>query len=694
MNKKKMDERIVLLLKRKREGISLQKFVKELGLSPKERPQIRRRLKSLEGRGIIQKVGRRYYILKKSDVVRGLFISSSGGFGFVRPEEGSQEDIFIPARFTGEAVQGDVVDVLCRERAKRDKPEGRVVRIVKRGKERIVGLYSEQYGQPFFLPFDTPYRTAIPVASKKSYSPQPGMVVEIDRRSLHLTGIYGMPDEPGVDTRVVIQRHNLLSAFSEETVKEAECFSAEILPKDIEGRVDYREWNSVTIDGESAQDFDDAVSVKKLEGGNYLLGVHIADVSYYVQPGTCLDKEAFQKGTSVYFPDLTLPMLPLKLSEEICSLQPKKERLTFSVLMEIDEKGEVRKSEFHPSLIRTAERMTYNSVYKIFQRDEEERKKYRPLVPDLLLMRELARLLRRKREEEGSLDFDLLEPELVYREGELYSVEPFEPNEAHHVIEEFMVAANEAVASYLSQKKISFIYRVHPRPALRSLARLRTLLTHFKISLPDPEKVKSEDLQQAIKSAEGKPEEKFITLQILKSLKLAVYSDENQGHYGLAKKEYTHFTSPIRRYPDLVVHRLLKQVIRGEKAQIPSLSSVALHCSHRERDAEAAERDLVEWRIFRYLQEKLGNEFEGIIVGISKAGLGVELDNYFVDGLIPYEDLKDDYYFKKSEKTLIGRRTGRKFELGNRVEVILASVNPLRRRMDLTLTNRKAKRAS
>jgi len=268
-------------------------------------------------------------------------------------------------------------------------------------------------------------------------------------------------------------------------------------------------------------------------------------------------------------------------------------------------------------------------------------------------------------------------------------VEPFIPNEAHQLIEEFMVAANEAVASYLSQKNVPLIYRIHPRPAFQDLDRLRTMLLHFGILFPRSKDAESYDLQRAIKSAEGKPEEKFINLLVLRSLKLAVYSDEKQGHYGLAKKEYTHFTSPIRRYPDLIVHRIIKDIIKGEKPEMPALSSTALHCSQQEREAEAAEKELVEWRILRLLQGKLGEELEGIIVGISRAGLTVELDNYFVEGLIPYTDLKSDFYSRKSEKTIVGKRTGEKFELGDRVRVILASVNPILRRVNLTLSRGK-----
>jgi ribonuclease R len=337
--------------------------------------------------------------------------------------------------------------------------------------------------------------------------------------------------------------------------------------------------------------------------------------------------------------------------------------------------------------------MTYNSVYRIFEGDGEEREKFSDLVPDLLLMKELARVLRTRRAKEGSLDFDLLEPELVYKEGSLHSIVPFEHNEAHRVIEEFMLVANEAVASFLGRKSVSLIYRIHPPPGLKDLERLKEILAHFGLALPVPQKIRSQDLQQLLKEVEGKAEEKFISLRVLKSMKLAVYSEENMGHYGLAKKEYTHFTSPIRRYPDLAVHRILKKVLRQEGAKIPSHSSIALHCSQEERNAEGAEKELMEWRIYRFLKGKLGDEFEGIIVDITKAGLVVELENYFVDGIVAYSDLGGDYYFKRSEKTLIGRRTGRKYELGDRLKVALASVDPILRRMGLTLSSERKKEA-
>lgn len=681
-----MDSEIISLLGKKREGLTFQRMAKELHLSSREKQRLRNQLKKMEGQKIVRRIRGRYFIPLKSSLAIGKFSASLRGFGFVEREDGHTEDIFIPGRHSRGALQGDIVEVLYREKGKKAKPEGRVIRILKQGKKRIVGLYRERHRQAFFLPLDSPSSEEIPLNLNGRLSPLPGMIVEVERESMSLEGILGMPDDPGVDVKVVIQRYDLAHTFSEEAITEARNISPEIRPKDRNRREDYRSWPTVTIDGENAQDFDDAVSVHKLPNGHFLLGVHIADVSHYVKPGSLLDKEAFERGTSVYFPDVTLPMLPEMLSNDICSLRPKEERLTFSVLLEMDSEGRVVKTEFHPSLIQTEERMTYDSVYKIFEGDEEENRKFSTLVPDLLLMRHLALLLRRKREREGSLDFDLHEPELVYKEGSLHAIVPLMRNEAHQVIEEFMVAANEAVASFLSHKNVPLIYRVHPPPAIKDLERLRKILIHFGISLPRPRKVNSKDLQQALREVEGKSEEKIISLQVLKSLKLAVYSEDNQGHFGLAKKEYTHFTSPIRRYPDLVVHRILKRAITQEKLKSSFLSSMALHCSGKERKAEGAEKELLEWRIFRFLKGKLGDELDGTIIDITRAGLVVALEDFFVDGIVFFNDLRGDYYFKKSEKTLVGRRSGRKFELGDRLRVLLASVDPILRRIALTLS--------
>lgn len=663
-------------------------MAREMRLTPEEKILLKKEIKRLESRGVVVKLKKKYFLLPRTNIVQGKFSASPRGFGFVIPEEEHLEDIFVPARFSGGAYNGDTVEVRFKDKGKKGKPEGRVIGILNREKQSILGVCHVRSGQVFFLPFGSPTAQEVPISLSGGSSPKSGDVVKVDRDTLALQEILGPLESPGVDSQVIIERYNLKVGFSGEAIEEADRISSTISSEPRKKRIDHTDWLTITIDGEDAKDFDDAVSIKLLARGHYLLGVHIADVSHFVRPDTALDREAFERGTSVYFPDLTLPMLPEKLSNVICSLRPREEKITVSVVMEINSNGEVLHADFYPSLIRTVERMTYGSVYRILKGDEVEKKKYSSLVPDLQNMRELAEVLRKKRIREGSLDFDLTEPKLVYKEGSLSSVIPLESNEAHHIIEEFMVAANESVAVLLASKGIPSIYRVHPQPSPVDLDALRKLLEHFNIFLPKPQKITRRDLQKVLEQASKKPEEKFIILQVLKSLRLAAYSDENIGHYGLAKKEYTHFTSPIRRYPDLIVHRILKHVLSQDQTKVEGLSSISKFCSQKERSAEEAEKDLVEWRIFRLLKGKLGEEFEGLIVDITRAGLIVELDGFFVDGLVSYSDLGSDYFYKKSERIIVGRRSGKAFELGSRVRVILVSVDPILRRMNLIFASR------
>jgi ribonuclease R len=679
------DKKILELLRDHRQGLTLPDVFKELRTPRKERAKVEGRLIDLENRRAIRRVKNRYLLPLQSDLVRGRFETGGRGFGFVVPESGEGEDVFIPARFAKGAMHGDTVEVLFRERGKRGKPEGQVVRVVKKEKKSIVGIYAERYGAPYLVPFDAPSHEELALVSRGSFFPAPGTLIAADRSRLTITDVFGQPDDPGVDTEVVIRKYGLAVEFPAAVLAEAEAVAAGAPESAASGRVDYRGWTTFTIDGETAQDFDDAVSIRREPGGNFVLGVHIADVSHYVEPDSPLDREATARATSVYFPDRTLPMLPERLSNGICSLRPREDRLTVSAVMEIDAEGAVVGAEFHPSIIKTAERLTYTSVFKIFEGDEEEMAKVAPLIADLGLMRQLARILRARRVAEGSLDFDLLEAELVYREGKLHSVATFGQNEAHKLIEEFMVAANVAVATFLDGKGVPLVFRVHPRPAAGDLDKLRETLAHFGIMLPKPENVRSHDLQRAIRAAEGGPGEKFVNVQVLRAMRLAVYSPDNVGHYGLAKEFYTHFTSPIRRYPDLIVHRILKAFLSGARKDEMDLAASARHSSERERNAAAAEKDLVEWRIFRFLKERLGDELDGVVVDITRAGLVVELDDYFVQGVVSYDDLGGDYFILKSRGVLSGKRSGKKFELGQRLRVALAAVDPVLRRMSLVL---------
>jgi ribonuclease R len=613
-------------------------------------------------------------------LVRGRFVTARPGFGFVTPQAGGP-DIFVPARYSKEALPGDEVVVAVEEQGRFGKPEGRVERIVRKGRTVLLGIYKERGGAPFLQPFDSLSQDDLPLKTRGRLRPGPGMIVEADRATLALTRVFGSPEDPGVDAEVVIRRYGLPSAFGEEALGEAGGFPDEVPDEALEGRRDFRDWASVTIDGEKAQDFDDAVSVRRRPEGGWLLGVHIADVSHYVRPGSALDREALERGTSVYFPGLTLPMLPEKLSNGLCSLRPRETRLAFSVLMDVGADGRVGRSEFVPSVIRTAHRMTYASVFAIFEGDRAETARHNDVAADLQAMRELAEALRRRRLAEGSLDFDLVEPELVYEEGRLLAVAAAERNEAHRLIEEFMVAANVAVARRFSEKKRPSIYRVHPPPAVSDLEKLRDLLLPFGLTMPDPAKVRSSDLQRLLEKARGLPGETFVGIQVLRAMKLAVYSPRNVGHYGLAKADYTHFTSPIRRYPDLVVHRLLKALLAREGPTDLPLEAIAAQSSDRERNAAEAEQALVEWRIFRFLKDRLGEEFEGIVVDVVKAGLVVELGEYFVAGLLPFASLRGDFEPRPAARRLRPKRRRKSFDLGDAVRVILVSCDPALRRM-------------
>jgi ribonuclease R len=695
------DERLLDLLRRNRQGLTLQQVFKELGVQRKERAKIEAHLLDLENKRLIRRVKNRYLLPHSSDLVRGRFETFGRGFGFVIPEAGKGPDVYVPARFAKGALHGDSVEILATPSGGRGgKNEGRVVRILKKERKTLVGFFEERLGAPFLVPFDAASAEEISLVSRGGLFPKPGMLVAADRSKLTLTDVFGFPDEPGVDVRVVIRKYGLAERFSDAVLEEAAEMASR--PIDAAGRVDHRGWTSFTIDGEKAQDFDDAVSIRVLDGGRYELGVHIADVSHYVRPGTALDRSAFDRGTSVYFPDLTLPMLPERLSNDICSLRPRQDRLTVSAVLEIAGDGSVVKASFHPSIIRTAERMTYTSVFKILEGDADERARHSAIVPDLLAMRKLARILRSRRLADGSLDFDLLEPELVYQEGKLASIATFAQNEAHKLIEEFMVSANVAVAGHLSRLGAPSVYRVHPAPVPGDLEKLRDSLVHFGIVLPKPEQIRSADLQAAIRAAEGKPYEKFVNVQVLRSMRLAAYSEKNSGHFGLARADYTHFTSPIRRYPDLLVHRVLKKAATYD---LPALAGMAFHSSEQERKADGAEQDLVDWRIFRFLRDKLGEEFSGLVVDVGRSGLVVELDDLFVRGHLSFDDL--DGLAARSKRRgpaarpaagapghargsgsaglgrCLERRTSPRYELGQPIRVALAAVDPILRRMTL-----------
>jgi ribonuclease R len=680
-----MKDRILRLLAGTPQRMSPARLARELGCGASERSRLAKALKDLEALGLVQRVRDGYALPPRSQVETGVFSPAAGGYGFVAFKDAGREDLFIPPRYTAGALRGDTVEVLTTDKGRRGKPEGRVVRIVRKASTRRIGIYRERLGQPFFQPLDAPAKEDLPIASRGGLAPAQGMIVEVERDRMALARVLGDPDAPGVDVETVLRKYDLAADFPPDALEEAAAALDVRAPDDTLGREDFTGWPSVTIDGETAQDFDDAVSARDLGGGRVLVGVHIADVSHYVRPGSALDRAARDRATSVYLPGRTLPMLPERLSNDLCSLRPNRPRLAFSVLMELDAEGAVLSAAFKPSLIRTEARMTYDSVFRILEGDADERRRFAPLVPHLERLREAAAALRRRRLAEGSLDFDLIEPELVYSEGKLAAVVAAERNEAHELIEDLMVAANVAVATRVAEGGHPALFRVHPPPARADLEKLREILTSFGLEIPPAARATVRDLQKVLRAAERRPEAKVINFLVLRALRIAVYSAANAGHYGLAKRNYAHFTSPIRRYPDLVVHRVLRRALAGEKRKAADLEALALHCSERERRADEAERDLVLWRIFRFLRGKLGEEAEGLVVDMNRAGLVVALTEYFVEGLIAYPDLDGDYYVRRPDARLVGRRHKRVFRLGERIRVQIVAVDPVLRRIQLVL---------
>ena len=677
-----MQQKILQILKENHSGLTFQSLARRLQLLQREKPLLKQKLGELERRGLVLHVKRHYMRLPETRILRGRVIRVAPTFLFVCPIEKKGADIFVPGRFSQGAVLGDEVELVWQDVESRPGPDGKVLRILKSRKNTLVGLYRVWAGRPYFLSQDTASSEEILLTGPVPSALEEGMAVEMERESRRVVRILGRLEDPGVDLSVIVGKYDLPEAFSPECLAEAEAAALSGLEL-TEDRVDLREWPAATIDGEDARDFDDAVSIQEQPQGGYLLGVHIADVSFFVRPGSCLDREAFCRGTSVYFPEKALPMLPENLSCDACSLKPGRDRMTVSVLVNMDEQGRLCDVRIQPSILCSSARLTYTEVNDFLAGEAPQEESLGGNLPDLRQMSRLAALLRRNRVAAGSLDFCHPEPRLRYEKGELVEVEAFLPGEAEGIIEEFMLAANQAVAVYLAAKSVPFVYRVHPPPALKDVESLKQRLAFFGIGLPEPEKIDARSLKIAQEKALNLPEAKFISLQILKSLQLAQYSPDNIGHFGLGFSHYTHFTSPIRRYPDLMVHRTLKQLWRDQAAERRSLDSVSRLCSERERRAEAAEKELVEWRIFRYLKSRLGDELPGWIADITKAGLVVELEEFFVTGTILFQDLGGDYFLRDSAVSLKGRSTGRTFHMGERIRVVLAAVDPLQMRLTL-----------
>jgi ribonuclease R len=779
--------------------VGYKQLIRELGLGGgRERRLLLEHLARLTAAGRLIKLDREQWAIpsvaeNRNNLAAGRLDLHRDGFGFVRPEvrqASGQDDIFIPPDAIHGAMQGDQVLVELAPPRGDGRRLGRIVRILTRRNPTVVGIFhygnesrsrweqanfvrpfDERMSQPILIPFgaeepgieSTPHRV-LGDEARHTYRDLEGLVVNVEITDWptpakaargRVIEIVGHPDDFGVDVEMMIRKHQLPRIFPEEVLAEARD-RAYLDPEEANLRRDFRNLPIVTIDGETARDFDDAVLIRKYADGSYELQVHIADVSHYVLPGSALDLEARLRGTSVYFPDRAIPMLPHELSTGICSLRPQEDRLVLSCLMQISSAGVIEGYEIVEGVIRSAARMTYTQVHNILENDEDTRAGFAPLVPEFERMKELALKLNARRERRGSIDFDLPEPIIEFDEfGAMKSVTRSERNWAHRLIEEFMLAANECVATWLEDLGVPSLYRIHEKPDPRRVMEFEEIAAAFGYSLgigalpvkrvqmraerreqrgrgrnprqheiPEEMPVTPRMYQKLTERIAGKPEERILSHLMLRSLRQARYSEKNEGHFALAAPSYTHFTSPIRRYPDLIVHRIAKALLRqgidaigrisdtrhaspwththegvsppprrskavfaGEPpVQEGELELIAEESSQTERRAAEAERELVEWKKIKFMQDRVGEDFPAMILNPTKYGLFVELDDLFVEGLVPIDSMRGDRYsYRENTRQILGDYSGKIYSPGDRVQVSLDRVDAVERRLQFSL---------
>ena len=633
--------------------------------------------------------------------IEGIFRRHERGFGFVIVED-QEDDIYIAKEDSKDAFSGDRVLVKLKKKSNGARQEGIILKVIEHKKDTLVGTFQKNKNFGFVIPDDKKLCRDIFI-SKKNFGkarnnhkvlvqitkyPQKGKKAEGK-----ILEVIGNVNEAGIDMLSLIKDYDLPYRFPKDVVKEAQKFGDKINPNDIAGRVDLRgKYDIFTIDGEDAKDLDDAVCVQKLENGNYKLDVHIADVSHYVQENTLLDKEALLRGTSIYMLNRVIPMLPRELSNGICSLNEGQDRYTLSVSMEIDNKGKIISSEVYKGIINVTRRMSYKDVQAILDNSNEEIvTKYKDYIADFKLMEELAKILKEKRITKGYLNLDIPESKIILdQDGYAIDVCKYETTFANEIIEQFMLAANETIAEKFYWLKAPFIYRVHEEPDIEKVNELNKLLFNFGYKIHVKEgKIYPAEFSKILKEVEGKPEEKIVSNMILRTLKVAVYDSENKGHFGIASKYYCHFTSPIRRYPDLFIHRIISKYLKNDytmsEKQVEFYNKVAENdakqSSDREKIATQVERDSIDIKKAEYMSKKIGKQYEGIISGVTQFGVFVELENT-VEGLIRFENLGDEYYeYDADHKILIGERTKETFKIGDKINIEVIDANKQEKRI-------------
>ena len=664
-------------------------------------------LDALLADGKVELTGKGKYVKSNGKFLTGTFTAHPRGFGFVTVE-GEEEDIFIPADQTNGAFHMDTVQVAIARTSGGKRKEGTVVKIVARGTTQLVCTYEKSKTFGFAVPDNQRFAQDIFIPAERSKGAVSGHKVVVEITDYGKNGkkpegkvveIIGHINDPGTDIMSIVKGYDLPVEFSPKIMKQVENVSNEVSKADMAGRMDLRDWQTVTIDGEDAKDLDDAITLVK-EGELYKLGVHIADVSNYVQENSALDVEALKRGTSVYLVDRVIPMLPHKLSNGICSLNAGENRLALSCIMMIDAKGNVVDHTIAETVIRVDRRMSYTSVKKILEEhDEAECREYEELVPMFELMRELAAILRKKRMKRGSIDFDFPETKIVLDEkGRPVEIKPYDRNVATKIIEDFMLIANETVAQDYFWQELPFVYRAHENPDAEKIKKLGTFINNFGYTIhTGQDEVHPKELQKLLMKIDGTPEEALISRLTLRSMKQAKYTTMNTGHFGLATNYYCHFTSPIRRYPDLQIHRIIKDNLRGRMnaGKIDHyekiLPEVAKHSSEMERRADEAERETDKLKKVEYMEERIGQVFEGVISGVTEWGFYVELPNT-IEGLVHVTTLTDDYYhYQEATYEMVGEATNRRYKLGQKVKVMVMGTDRLLRTIDFRVVREDAK---
>lgn len=705
------DELLNLLGRLGREHVSRRELAERLDAGADDRKEFRAALRELEADGVLIRVKKNYYAVRgRARLVTGKLQCHRSGFGFVIPDPECHPggDVYVRAADLGDATHGDRVAVQLLDarpgaapeppRPGRSGPrlEGRILHVLERGTPRIIGriLFLKK---PVVIPLDPRFHYTVHPTNTDAFELADGDIVAVSlttepsthtRPDGRIVALVGKPDDPELPYKIALSQHDIPTEFSPEALAEARRAPREITAAELAGRADLRPLPAVTIDGETAFDFDDAVNAARRADGDYTLWVHIADVSHFVPPDGAVDREAFRRGTSVYFPDRAIPMLPEDLSSDACSLLPDQDRLTFTAELTIDGRtGRTTAARFMPSVIRSRARMTYTQVAAILDGDAAARAQHPELAVECDGMAELARLLNTRRRQRGAIDFDLPQEEVRYDPaGAVVGIFKSERTFAHRLIEEFMLAANEAVAAHFQARELPFIYRIHEPPDALRVQELAETAACFGYDFElDPEAYTPRDFQGLADRFEDSPVGQYLSYVMLRTFKLAVYSERNSGHFGLAADTYTHFTSPIRRYPDLMVHRLLRHALAHPDQPTPpgydiaALHEIAGRASEREREAVEAEREVLAWKKAEFMQQHVGGEFEGFVSGLRPSGLNVQLTRFFIEGFVSLSSLTDDFYvFDERRHLFYGERGGRVFALGTPVTVRVDRVDMVR----------------